>query len=658
MSELVYLINPPFGAIEHPSLGLGLLQASANRAGIWCHTFYANLDFAEQIGLDLYCWFSETGVPIDLLGEWVFSGMLFPENNDPTPGEYLKRIILGTYSEVSWNKMMPHRDLLSTLVEVRQLAQDFIEQSARKVLETSPRIVGCTSSFQQNCAALALLKRLRELDDAIVTLLGGSNCEGPMGLGLRRAFPWLDFVVSGEAELVFPEILWPILEHGRGVDEEMLPECVIGASRATVSGPTPKRRAVVSDLDATAPPNYRDYFEQLSRSTLAHAIHPGLLLETSRGCWWGQKHRCTFCGLNGDSLNYRAKSAERICREIEELSIRYDIPKVEFVDNNLDPRLVDEVFPRLANITKPLDLFFETRVINKRQLELMARGGVRWLQVGIESLHQSLLNLMGKGTSVLQNIQVLRWAYELGIRVNYNLIFGFPGENDEWYSEMSEIMPLLFHLEPPNLTTLRYNRFSVYFENPQLFGLRLAPCKAYRYVYSLPDEVIYEMAYFFEDTNQNQLGDDDRPGLEAVKRQWLEWRNAFWGLEPGSEQAFLHVLVSPKGQQKVVVDTRPCATEPVMVLTGLEDRIIEYCDRVRKFSQIETHLTKDGLAHPEAITPALEALCRRKVLLCFKENYLSLPVTLPKRDFPKVKDFPGGFYHPGLEFDHTPDLLF
>ncbi|MEJ2347337.1 MAG: hypothetical protein P8090_18455, partial [Gammaproteobacteria bacterium] len=168
----------------------------------------------------------------------------------------------------SFQDSMPGKDLAQTLRQTRHLANDFIDQVAAEIVATSPRVVGCASSNQQNCAALSILKRVRQLDDSVVTILGGANCEGPMGLGLRRAFPWVDFVVSGEAEEIFPGLLQTLFRHGRGVDEDLLPECVIGASRAAALEPSSPRRAVVCDLEASALPDYGDYFEQLSRSGL------------------------------------------------------------------------------------------------------------------------------------------------------------------------------------------------------------------------------------------------------------------------------------------------------------------------------------------------------------------------------------------------------
>ena len=66
-------------------------------------------------------------------------------------------------------------------------------------------------------------------------------------------------------------------------------------------------------------PDYDDYFEELQGSLYRAAILPGLPVEMSRGCWWGQKSHCTFCGLNGGGMNYRSKAPEQVLEEIDAL---------------------------------------------------------------------------------------------------------------------------------------------------------------------------------------------------------------------------------------------------------------------------------------------------------------------------------------------------
>lgn len=70
----------------------------------------------------------------------------------------------------------------------------------------------------------------------------------------------------------------------------------------------------------------------------ALATMPTVLIETSRGCWWGDKSHCTFCGLNGATMAYRSKSGARAFEEMQQLSDQWQTDRIEVVDNILDMR--------------------------------------------------------------------------------------------------------------------------------------------------------------------------------------------------------------------------------------------------------------------------------------------------------------------------------
>ena len=68
---------------------------------------------------------------------------------------------------------------------------------------------------------------------------------------------------------------------------------------------------------------------------------------------------------------------------------------------------------------------------------------------------------MGKGTTVIQNIQLLRWCAELGVRPSWNILYGFPGEDPAEFEEAAQLMPRLFHLSAPSVVLpFRIDRFS------------------------------------------------------------------------------------------------------------------------------------------------------------------------------------------------------
>ena len=178
-------------------------------------------------------------------------------------------------------------------------------------------IVGFTTTFEQNLASLALSRLIKERwpDKAIV--FGGGNCEGEMGRELHRSFPWIDYVCSGEGERSFPQLVDAI---AAGRDGAGIPGIVYRRDgRSTDNG----RGEAITDMDAVPAPNYDEYFAAVKRSPLVPALHPSLLIETSRGCWWGAKAHCTFCGLNGATMTFRSKSAERVLGELEGFRTRY-----------------------------------------------------------------------------------------------------------------------------------------------------------------------------------------------------------------------------------------------------------------------------------------------------------------------------------------------
>jgi magnesium-protoporphyrin IX monomethyl ester (oxidative) cyclase len=103
----------------------------------------------------------------------------------------------------------------------------------------------------------------------------------------------------------------------------------------------------VRDVDRVPVPDYDDYFAALSETPLHTGIFPALLVETSRGCWWGEKHHCTFCGLNGDEMAYRPKSVGRVLEELDLLARRYATHRFLVVDNILHRQHLKTLIPAL-----------------------------------------------------------------------------------------------------------------------------------------------------------------------------------------------------------------------------------------------------------------------------------------------------------------------
>jgi magnesium-protoporphyrin IX monomethyl ester (oxidative) cyclase len=192
----------------------------------------------------------------------------------------------------------------------------------------------------------------------------------------------------------------------------------------------------------------------------------------------------------------------------------------------------------------------------------LASAGVRWLQPGIESMHDSLLRLMKKGNTALINVQLLKWAREFGIQVFWNFLVGLPGECGEWYAEMVAWLPLIAHLQPPTEETrqVRFDRFSPYYERLQEYGLTLVPQRTYSYIYPLDAQRLKDLAYSFE-----EVGEERKIPEHQRLREWVsEWQRLF-----KSESPPMLSVMEDNGDHMKLVDTRPCAIEQEISLDGV-----------------------------------------------------------------------------------------
>jgi ribosomal peptide maturation radical SAM protein 1 len=613
----VVLVSMPFADVQRPSIALGLLRASLENTSIQSEVVYANFALAERIGLVAYQ--AMQSAPTDhLLGEWCFASRLFP-TTEQSDEEYLNMVL-----EVRCNgfpaELAERKDQMQW---VRRQCVDYVDWLADDILSRKPKIVGCSSVFQQHCASLALLKRIHELSSDTVLIMGGANCEGEMGIQTLRSFPWVDCVVSGEADALFPDLCKVLLDHGADADPVLLPDGAVSQRSLRNTLPLPSAlapRSLIRDMDSLPLPDYSHYFETLKASTLSDLIQPGLLAESSRGCWWGEKFHCTFCGLNGVGMKFRSKSPERVIGELSQLKKLYGIGNIQFVDNILDMSFFKTVLPKLAASDEKYSLFYETKANLKReQVELLARAGVRYIQPGIESLDDDVLALIAKGNSALMNLQLLKWSCEFGIDVAWNLLSGVPGESDSWYAEMAEWLPLIFHLQPPTgVSRVRYDRFSPYQMRPHDFGLTLKPSRTYPYVYPLGDESLMRLAYSFEDSSRPRhmhRGMQDEPGQQRLQEVVMQW-NAIWYHSRPVLQ------VQAEGDRLHFFDTRPCAIRSYATVEGLAAEIYRLCDSAQTPAALKSQLGST----PE-IESAIDSLLDAKVLLSLNGKLLALGVS-------------------------------
>ncbi len=738
----ICLITMPYAEIKLPSMALGLLQAVLERDGFTVRTIYANMHFAEQIGLLNYHTLS-LYPPRHGVAEWTFAHIAFPDFH-PEHDDYFDRVRgkHRIYREVSRQRFVDR------LRSVRVDADSLVEQTVQRVMALNPTIVGCSTTFCQHVPSLAVLRRIRDKAPNIVTMLGGANCESVMGLTTHRAFPWVDVVVSGEADQVIGPLCKAIVKGGLDLDSAGLPRGVYipahrsgrsirrrtttplpeaqgasgssasrnvmritdrctergvpsfsvlgesGANKSRLPPLFPRGESVLppfsrggqggfcfqaikhpdartrtrctpgegyinplnddcdkmsvksKSMDSLPIPNFDDFFSTLKDSPLlSRAVTPALTVETSRGCWWGQRKRCNFCGLNGRERTFRSKSAHVALKEFERLSQQYGISRFEAVDNILDMNYFATLLPRLAEQGRPFRFFYETKSnLSMRQVKALHDAGVIWIQPGIESLHSGILELMNKGAKAWHNVQLLKFCRQFGVCAGWLILHDVPGENIGWYDEMADMLPLIAHFQPPlKVLPVLFYRFSRYHDEPARYGLDLRPSALLSSIYPVPETELADLVYFFEDTQQERIARDpvisrllEHRGLERVREEVRIWRSAYWNGD--SPQLSMHVT----DDEIRVTDTRHVAVEHSIVLRGVERILILALGQAVASDKLIHEVQATGQA-VEDIQAALRRLKELRLILEVDDRMIGLPLREPVPDLPKVEDFPGGF---------------
>jgi len=606
--DIVFVVMP-FADLGRPAIGVSLLKAAALQAGYTARIDYCNIRLADEIGADLFEKISSSLPPDLVLGEWFFAHDLFGDEI-PHPDQYLSGPLGRNASE----------EFSMQVLQCRAHASKYLDECARRIAAECPRVVGFTTTFHQTCASLAVAKRLKALPEPPLIVFGGANCEGEMGLQLLQSFPWIDYVCCGESDISFPKLLDHIFRDGPGDIHGVLEQ---GKSKFAV------KSDAIQNLDALPYPDFDDYFAELAASQACRERAYHLVVETSRGCWWGAKHHCTFCGLNGDTMAFRSKSPQRAYDEVTTLARKYAMQRVGFVDNILDMRYIDTLFPQLADNGMKLELFYEVKSnLRYDQVVKMYRGGMRQIQPGIENFSNEVLKLMEKGVSGLQNIQLMRWCEEVGIDCSWNVLGGFPGESPSEYKRIAEMALLLVHLNPPlSCGQIRLDRFSPFHTRSEQFGFRnLRPARGYFYVFPFGRREVQRLAYFFD----FDYGDDRDPQsyMEPICEVVRRWWKARTATEPAKLDAWFNSNDSVR-----ISDTRDSSASYERELNGLPARLLFHCDTAATVDNLVRRPDLGGSA--AEIETTLKQLCDARLMLEDEKHYLSLPVF---RQRPAVND--------------------
>lgn len=552
----VLLVVPPCASATLPVLGPSILCASLREAGHDTHVLYANLEFAARIGFMPYRKFA-------LSVEKLHGEMLFAEAAWRAPLELREDEFDGRADSISYDEFLAAAEHVPA----------FIDDIADTIASMQPAIVGFSSVFQQTIASVALARAVRDRLPNAVLLLGGANVAAPMGEAIAATTDAFDYVVSGEGEVGLPDLVGRLL-----------------------AGDRPDGRVVlmprVARMDLVPTPVFDDFYAQvrplMAAERLPDGLPVGLPFESSRGCWWGERSHCTFCGLNGLEIAERAHTPERVLADIEHLVSHWGVSELRASDDLLPLRIQREVLPELAarqsQREKPLHFFYEVKSsMRQKDLRLLAAAGVTQVQAGLESLATDTLVAMRKGVTGPMNIVFLRNARGAGVDILWNWMVGFPDDAKEDYDAFLRVAPFLEHLRPPvALAPVRVDRFSPYHNDPERFGITdITPLPGMARAWPKGADLA-SIAYHFTGSMRSPYRSNRR--LAARVDRGLAGWTAAWNSDTGPPTLRGDEL--PEGGMRVT-DTRRVAQEETVNLSAPIAALLRSLDKPTPIEQAE-----------------------------------------------------------------------
>ena len=272
--------------------------------------------------------------------------------------------------------------------------------------------------------ALIISKYIKKRNPNSKIVLGGniiSRCYQTLITSPLIAF--FDFLVLKEGEVAFCNLINKIAK--KELVTELNVNSIYSVSENRIIDGTDK----VSILDL-------DYIPMASFDKINKELYfaPELVLPIflSRGCSWD---RCKFCGISDNwSSKYRAKSASKVCDEIEFYLKQYNCKYFRFIDES--PALSDllkiaeEIIKREIDINIEVYLNLSEKLLDEKIISVLSIAGIKQFFFGIESVNREVLTSMDKNINEPVHFEeILKNTAKYGIHNYAFFLIGYPTDS-------------------------------------------------------------------------------------------------------------------------------------------------------------------------------------------------------------------------------------
>ncbi|MHA1264081.1 MAG: B12-binding domain-containing radical SAM protein [Candidatus Helarchaeota archaeon] len=303
-------------------------------------------------------------------------------------------------------------------VEILDLKyRKFLKRSIRKKISQAD-VIGVSCLTPSYTATLNLCQIAKE--EGVPTIVGGYH---PTLVPEIIERPEIDYIVRGEGELTFPELIQAI-EEGRPFKE------ILGISYAEdgkIYHQPP--RPLIDDLDQLPFPR-RDLIRNNYYTYFGASVD---CLESSRGC----AHDCHFCCvIQFYRRKFRKKSPERVIQELQQLNPRRRWHIFQDSSFTLDMKRVEKICELILQYGLDNKWYsaqgrVDSVVKNPAIVDKMQEAGFKMLFIGIESIFQKSLDKIGKNITIEQIKTAVKMLHDRGITIFGSIIIGNIGETRE-----------------------------------------------------------------------------------------------------------------------------------------------------------------------------------------------------------------------------------
>lgn len=292
---------------------------------------------------------------------------------------------------------------------------------AEKMRKSTPELVGITTMSFTLVDVLETARLVKKVSTDIPVVLGGVH---PYIYPKETiSFPEVDYLVLGEGEIAFTELL---NNFGRTEKLKSTKGLVFHDDGEIINtGPAPP----IENLDSLPFPA-RSLTDYQKYSSLVAKRSPITTMITSRGC----PYRCTFCSRPHIGKKFRARSSVNVVDEMEQCT-KLGIREFLIYDDTftIDRQRVIDICEEI--LRRKLDIGWDIRArvdsVDRKLLEKLAGAHCERIHFGVEAGTDKTLKVLGKGITIEDVKSAFRWTREAGIPTLAYFMIGSPGETRE-----------------------------------------------------------------------------------------------------------------------------------------------------------------------------------------------------------------------------------